>query len=1017
MVPMDSRELNARTVERGKELYAALEDEKPSLFQESRWVGRMMGWLLKHEELRADALRFIDVFPSLTTDAMLVDHLEEYFGSVDVLHTFLRWALRRASTGGLLARTAMAKTVRYTVRKLGEQFVLGENAHQAVRRLSGIRREGCAFSVDILGELVLSEGEAEKYRSLYMDLLAALASAKRKWSPLGTLEKGNDLDWGFHPKFSVSLKPTSLYSQAKPQNFTGSVEAMVACIRPVYEKVLISGGSLCIDMESYQFKDLSLAVYKRLRAEYAAHSHLALAMQAYLVDTDRDLGQLLDWSTTEGLPVTIRLVKGAYWDHEVMRALQNGWDVPVHMNKSETDAAFERQALLVLSHSSAYLACGTHNIRSIAAVMEGAKALGVPDNRYEFQVLYGMAEPIRRVLTRTSGRVRVYCPYGPILYGMAYLVRRLLENTANQSFLRLVFSETKDVLPLLADPAEATGDPRVIQRLLPREGEAPTALPAEGATRAPRIERKAVAASPFSNQPPADFTREEERKLFAEALSAVRKEMGGVCPLFINGVDKITDDVLQSLNPADPGDVIAHVSQAGLVEVDEAIAAAQAAFVGWHEKESTVRAGYLTKAAAWMRSHRHELAAWQVWEIGKQWDQASADVAEAIDFLEYYASQMVRLGGLHPLPSPPGELNQYHYEARGVTAVIAPWNFPLAITTGMVSAAVVTGNCVVYKPSPLTPAIGRNLVEAFRAAGLPAGVFNFIPGRTEVIAEHLINHPLITTIAFTGSTQTGLRIIESAAVLHPGQSAVKRVIAEMGGKNAIIIDDDADLDEAVPAVLVSAFGFQGQKCSSCSRVIVLESIYDAFIDRLVDAAQSLVIGPAHDPAFVLGPVCDGQARAKISGYIDVAATEGKILYSGKTPPGSNYVPITIVGDITPEHRLAREEVFGPVLSVMKVKTFDQALEWANSTRFALTGGVFSRSPRHLDEARKKFQVGNLYLNRHITGAIVGRQPFGGFKMSGLGTRAGGEEYLLHFMDPRVITENTARRGFSPDLLQ
>ncbi|HTZ40933.1 MAG TPA: proline dehydrogenase family protein, partial [Syntrophales bacterium] len=633
-----------------------------------------------------------------------------------------------------------------------------------------------------------------------------------------------------------------------------------------------------------------------------------------------------------------------------------------------------------------------HNIRSIAAVMEAAKSLGVPDDRYEFQVLYGMAEPIRRLLTRTSGRVRLYCPCGPILPGMAYLVRRLLENTANQSFLRLVFAETKDVLSLLVDPAEAATEHEA----------AVTALSGSGS---------------FDNQPTADFTKEEEREALAQAIRAVRQEMGKACPLFINGADRTTEDVLPSLNPADPGDVIARVSQAGKAEVDEAIAAAQTAFMRWRETESSVRAGYLRSAAAWMRHHRYELAAWQIWEIGKQWDQASADVAEAIDFLEYYARQMKRLGGSHPLPSPPGESNEYRYEPRGITAVIAPWNFPLAITTGMVSAAVVTGNCVVYKPSPLTPAIGHNLVDAFRAAGLPPGVFNFIPGRTEVIAEHLINHPLITTIAFTGSTQTGLRIIENAAIVRPGQPAVKRVIAEMGGKNAIIVDEDADLDEAVPAVAASAFGFQGQKCSSCSRVIVLESIYDAFVDRLIGAAQSLPIGPAHDPAFVLGPVCDTQAQARISGYIDVAAAEGRILYSGKTPPGTNYVPITIVGDILPEHRLAQEEVFGPVLAVMKVKTFAQALEWANATRFALTGGVFSRSPRHLDEAKKRFQVGNLYLNRHITGALVGRQPFGGFKMSGLGTKAGGEEYLLHFMDPRVITENTTRRGFSPDLLQ
>ncbi len=366
-------------------------------------------------------------------------------------------------------------------------------------------------------------------------------------------------------------------------------------------------------------------------------------------------------------------------------------------------------------------------------------------------------------------------------------------------------------------------------------------------------------------------------------------------------------------------------------------------------------------------------------------------------------------------PSPPGELNHCFYEPRGVTVVIAPWNFPLAISTGMVSAAIVTGNCVVYKPSPLTPVIGHQLVEAFRAAALPPGVFNFLPGRTEVIAEYLVDHPSVSTIAFTGSTQVGLRIMEKAATVHPGQAYVKRVICEMGGKNAIIIDEDANLDEAIPAILVSAFGFQGQKCSSCSRVIVLGSIYDMFVDRLVKAADSLACGPAEDPAFFLGPVSDHQAQVTIFEYINIAREEGKILYAGRAPSGDTYVPITIVGDIRPEHRIAQEEIFGPLLAIMKVASFEEAIEWANSTRFALTGGVFSRSPRHLAQARRAFRVGNLYLNRHITGALVERQPFGGFKMSGLGTRAGGADYLLHFMDPRVVTENTARRGFVPDL--
>jgi RHH-type transcriptional regulator, proline utilization regulon repressor / proline dehydrogenase / delta 1-pyrroline-5-carboxylate dehydrogenase len=328
---------------------------------------------------------------------------------------------------------------------------------------------------------------------------------------------------------------------------------------------------------------------------------------------------------------------------------------------------------------------------------------------------------------------------------------------------------------------------------------------------------------------------------------------------------------------------------------------------------------------------------------------------------------------------------------------------------------LVTGNTVVFKPSPLTPVTGRLLVDAFRDAGLPPGVLNFVPGRTEVIAEYLIDHPAVSIIAFTGSTQTGLTIIKKAATVHAGQEEVKRVICEMGGKNAIIIDEDADLDEAVPAVLFSAFGFQGQKCSSCSRVIVLASVYDAFVSRLVGAARALAVGPPENPAYSVGPVADEAARERIMNYIGIAEHEGTILYSGPTPGLGNYVPLTIVGGIEPHHTVAREEIFGPLLALMKVETFDEALRWANSTRYALAGGVFSRSPRHLEEARKRFRVGNLYLNRHITGALVERQPFGGFKLSGLGTKAGGTDYLLHFMDPRVITENTARRGFAPDL--
>ena len=374
---------------------------------------------------------------------------------------------------------------------------------------------------------------------------------------------------------------------------------------------------------------------------------------------------------------------------------------------------------------------------------------------------------------------------------------------------------------------------------------------------------------------------------------------------------------------------------------------------------------------------------------------------------------MIRLAEPAYLGNVPGEINEYFYQPKGVAAVIAPWNFPLAISCGMCAAAIVTGNCVIYKPSNQSPVIGHTLLQIFQSANLPSGIFNYTPGRGSVMGDYLVDHPDIALIAFTGSMEVGLRIFERAGRTPDNQPSVKKVIAEMGGKNAIIIDDDADLDEAVPQVLDSAFAYQGQKCSACSRVIVLDTIYDCFVERLLNAARSLKIGPPEDPTNLMGPVIDAPAQKSILNYIEIATREGNLLYSSEIPNRGYYVPITIVGGITPEHRIAQEEVFGPVLAIMRVENFDQALEWANSTRFALTGGLFSRSPEHLERARREFRVGNLYFNRGNTGALVDRQPFGGFKMSGVGTKAGGRDYLLHFMDPRTVTENTMRRGFVP----
>lgn len=496
----------------------------------------------------------------------------------------------------------------------------------------------------------------------------------------------------------------------------------------------------------------------------------------------------------------------------------------------------------------------------------------------------------------------------------------------------------------------------------------------------------------------------EVGQAFPRAIAAVRKDLGKSYSLYIGGKEVATDEVIDSINPADPDEVIGRVCQAGTKEIEDALTAAQEAFPCWRDTPPVERAEYLVKAAEIARKRIYELSSWQVLEEGKQWAQAYNDLVEGIDFLEYYAREMIRLGRPQDMGSYAGEINQYFYQPKGIAVVISPWNFPFAIACGMCAAAIVAGNCVVFKPSNQSPVVGHHLVELFREVGLPAGVFNYTPGRGSVIGDLMVDSPNVSIIAFTGSMEVGLRIIERAGRTPENQLSVKKVVCEMGGKNATIIDEDADIDKAVTGVLYSAFGYQGQKCSACSRLIVHDKIYDQFVPCLVEEARKLKIGPAEDPESYMGAVIDRAAQKMILEYIELAAKEGTILYSSGVPEKGYYVPLTIVEGITPKDRLAQEEVFGPVLAVMRARDFDQAIEWANSTRFALTGGVFSRNREHLERCRSQFRVGNLYLNRSCVGAMVKIQPFGGFKMSGVGTKAGGPDYLLHFMDSRSVTE-------------
>ena len=703
--------------------------------------------------------------------------------------------------------------------------------------------------------------------------------------------------------------------------------------------------------------------------------------------------ELIRWAQTRKRRIGVRLVKGAYWDSEIAWAKQKGWPIPVFLEKAETDANYEKLTRLLLeSHDVIDGAFGSHNIRSLAHAMVTAKETGVPRHGYEIQMLYGMGEPIRRAVIQEGERVRVYVPVGRLLPGMAYLIRRLMENTSNTSFLRQTYAEQEEIDKLILPPKAKLAAPK-----------------------RPISSRKAtaeVSLGPFRNEPPLDFARAENRARFAQALKEVRQKFGRDYPLWIGGEKVKTKRGLVSVNPAVPKEIIGRAALAGLKQAEQAVALAAKFAPEWRRTPANKRAAMLFRAAEIMRQRRLELAAWEVFEVGKGWREADADVTEAIDYLEYYGREMLRLSPPRLTQRLPGESNVYLYEPRGIGAVIAPWNFPLAILTGMTAATLVTGNCAIVKPAEQSPIIGAELVEILREAGLPDAACQLLQGGGE-LGAYLVRHPAVHIIAFTGSREVGLEILRAAYDHQQGQEHVKRVICEMGGKNAIIVDQDADLDEAVMHILESAFGYQGQKCSAASRLILTEEIHDLVLERLVEAVRSLKIGPPEDPRNFIGPVIDAAAHSKIIGYIALGKREGKCMIEREAPADGFFVGPTIFGGIEPHHRLANEEIFGPVLAVIKAKDFDAALTIANRSSYGLTGGVFSRSPANIEKARQEFYVGNLYINRGITGAVVERQPFGGLKLSGIGSKAGGPDYLLQFLEPRTISENTLRHGFVP----
>lgn len=985
--------IDAAVKAKGEQLFALMDKQPPpALFSKKGAYARLMDWSMKDPVFKTQLFRFVDVLPSLNSSAEIVRHLQEYLGDKAVE---LNPALKAGLAASSFAPALVATPVKAQIVDMAGQFVAGVSGEDLIRQIRKNIKLGIATTIDLLGEAVVSEEEADVFLKRNLEILDSVSKFYASEPAPCFSDVGPD---GPLPRLNLSVKISALTPDVHPADPENSIKALKQRLRPILRRAAEVGALINFDMESYKLKDLTLALFKSIfeEPEFAQKPAIGIAVQAYLRDCEQDLRELIAWARARQRRLNIRLVKGAYWDYETIMAQQREWPVPVWQKKPESDANYEKLTVLLLQNADIVTAnFASHNVRSCAHAIVQAERLGVNPKHFEFQALYGMADELKASLLQLGHRVREYSAIGELLPGMAYLVRRLLENTSNEGFLRIKNMGEATKEQLLANPV--------------------TALPAA----AEPLARKPRPTGAFVNAANTDFTLAANREKQRTALQQfAATQLGKKWPCVING-RKVSDrPFLPSVNPAQPSQVVGYWAKGTVQDAEDAVAASVAFFPKWRATPAEDRARMLERAADLMEARRLEINSLLILEGGKPWVEADGDTSEAIDFLRFYAVEMRRMAKPVVTQRVPGEHCVQIWTPRGVAVAVAPWNFPLAILTGLTVAPLVAGNCVIIKPARQTSIIGAFLMDILTQAGVPAGALHYLPCSGADAGAHLVAHPKVDFIAFTGSREVGLGIWEEAGKTRAGQLNLKKVVCEMGGKNAMIIDNDADIDEAIPAALYSAFGFAGQKCSALSRLIVLEGVYDKFVERFLSACPTIPVGNPALPGTIVNPVIDEAAQKSILGYIEAGKKECKLAWQAQLPAelvasGGYYVPPTVFVDCRPEHKIVREEIFGPVLAILKAKDLDEAFAIANQNDYALTGGFFSRSPRAIERARQEFLVGNLYINRGCTGAIVQRHPFGGFKMSGGGTKAGGREYLENFLFPRLIAENVLRRGFTP----
>ncbi|MEK6675710.1 MAG: proline dehydrogenase family protein [Planctomycetota bacterium] len=995
---MTSAGFNDRVRVIGQDIFDLAEAAKPRVWQKAYWQERMTHAVDHDPQLRTRAFQFVDCLPSLQSHDDIAGHLTEYFTPDRVQLPPAAFALLGDGPLRRMRTEWIGRLTRWGAKQMAGRFITGYDTASVIRTLERLRGQGMAFTLDVLGESTTSYHQADRYAATYHQLIDELSPKTAGWSNVPILDETLD---GSMPRLNLSLKLTGLDPHCDAIDPDRAIREIGQRLRPILRKARAAGALVNIDMESTKHRALTLEVFMRLMVEdeFRDWSDVGIVVQAYLKGGERDLNDLLEWGKRRGCRFVIRLVKGAYWDSETAAAVRNYKEPPVWTKKWQSDANYERMARVMLQNLRVIRpAFASHNVRSLAVVLATAEELNLSPREYEVQMLYGMGDPLKTAMVRLGQCVRIYCPYGALMQGMAYLIRRLLENTSNEGFLKQSGQDRGSHEQLLADPAIARPPSASLPVRIYQNTNAEEDMPR------------------FSNASHTDFASADHRRNMVGAIQYVRGEFGRIYPLVIHGEHVATQEPFDSLNPSKPSEIVGRVAQATTADADRAVAAARRAFQEWRHTSAAARADLLRRVADRLEMRRFELAATMILEVGKPWREADADVSEAIDHCRYYAEQIERIEARPRLRNLPGENNTLAYAPKGVCAVLSPWPFPLAILTGMTSAALSGGNTVVIKPARQASVVASKLVEILHDVGFPPGVANFLPGVGSEIGAHLVEHEDVDIVAFTGSAETGAEVLRRGSIVQPGQRFIRKMIVEMGGKNAIIVDDDADVDGALQAVIESTFAYAGQKCSSCSRLILLDAIHDSFCKRLREAAESVTIGPAEEPAAFVGPVIDEAARNRIRHYVELGKRESKGLIEGSLPKGCEegfFVPPVIFVDVPPNSRMAQEEILGPILCVFRARDFDEAIRLANQTRFALTGGLFSRSPAHMDQARREFAVGNLYINRKITGSQVDAQPFGGFRLSGTGVKAGSPDYLLHFMDARCVTENTLRSGFVP----